>query len=154
MTIVFDMDGTIANLYAVPNWLEQLRAYSPAPYANAEPMWDMNLLAQILDELRLHGVRIAICSWLSKEPTKAYNKAVREAKKQWLAKYGFPFDDCHIISYGVNKWEYMSKYIPEDEVTYLVDDEAKNRLFWDGKSIDPTQTDIIDWLGDLLNAIA
>lgn len=154
MTIVFDMDGTIANLYAVPNWLEKLRAYSPDPYANAEPMWDMNLLAQVLDELRLHGVRIAICSWLSKEPTKAYNKAVREAKKQWLARYGFPFDDCHIIAYGVNKWEYMSKYIPEDEVAYLIDDEAYNRLCWADKTIDPTKTDIIDWLGDLLNAIA
>lgn len=151
MTIVFDMDKTIADLYGVPNWLEKLRAYDPSPYLDAEPMWDMNLLAQVLDELRFHGVRISICSWLSKEPTKTYDKAVREAKKKWLAKYGFPFDDCHIISYGVNKWDYMSKFIPEDEdVVYLIDDEAYNRLCWADKAIDPTKTDIIEWLNDLL----
>lgn len=150
MTIVFDMDGTIANLYSVPNWLKMLRSYDPTPYAKAEPMWDMNALAQVLDELRLHGVRISICSWLSKEPTKAYDKVVREAKRQWLAQYGFPMDDCHIISYGVNKWDYMSKFIPEDEdVVYIIDDEAQNRMDFD-KAIDPTKTNIIEWLADLL----
>ena len=29
--ICFDMDGTIADLYAVPNWLEKLRAYDASP---------------------------------------------------------------------------------------------------------------------------
>lgn len=27
--IYFDMDGTIANLYGVPNWLEGLRNFDP-----------------------------------------------------------------------------------------------------------------------------
>ena len=31
-TLVFDMDGTIANLYAVENWLEDLRSENPRPY--------------------------------------------------------------------------------------------------------------------------
>ena len=39
--ICFDMDGTIADLYAVNNWQNMLRAYDPTPYATAEPMWDM-----------------------------------------------------------------------------------------------------------------
>ena len=29
--VVFDMDGTIADLYAVPNWLQMLRAEDPTP---------------------------------------------------------------------------------------------------------------------------
>lgn len=29
--IYFDMDGTIANLYAVEGWLPMLRAYDPTP---------------------------------------------------------------------------------------------------------------------------
>lgn len=152
MVLIFDMDGSLNRFYAVPDWLEKLRAYDPSPYIDAEPMWDMNALADVLDELRLHGVHISICSWLSKEPTKEYNRAVRKAKKDWLAKYGFPYDDCHIISYGVNKWEYMKKYFPDDEVIYLIDDESKNRLDFD-KAIDPTVTNIIDWLEELLTAI-
>ena len=31
MMIWFDMDGTIANLYGVENWLPMLRAYDPTP---------------------------------------------------------------------------------------------------------------------------
>ena len=30
--IVFDMDGTIADLYGVSGWLEMLRAENPKPY--------------------------------------------------------------------------------------------------------------------------
>ena len=33
--IVFDMDGTIADLYGVENWLPKLRAYDPTPYQTA-----------------------------------------------------------------------------------------------------------------------
>ena len=29
--IYFDMDGTIADLYAVDGWLDMLRAYDPTP---------------------------------------------------------------------------------------------------------------------------
>ena len=36
--LVFDMDGTIANLYGVNGWLEDLRNYNPRPYIVAEPM--------------------------------------------------------------------------------------------------------------------
>ena len=33
--IWFDMDGTLADLYGVENWLEKLRASDPSPYAEA-----------------------------------------------------------------------------------------------------------------------
>ena len=32
-TIWFDMDGTIANLYGVDNWLDKLHASDASPYA-------------------------------------------------------------------------------------------------------------------------
>ena len=34
--ICFDMDGTIADLYAVENWLPMLRAFDPTPYEVAD----------------------------------------------------------------------------------------------------------------------
>ena len=49
--ICFDMDGTIADLYAVNGWNEMLRAYDPTPYAVADPMWDMEALRMVLDRL-------------------------------------------------------------------------------------------------------
>ena len=40
--ICFDMDGTIADLYNVPNWLPKLRAEDASPYEDAAPIYDMN----------------------------------------------------------------------------------------------------------------
>lgn len=101
--LVFDMDGTIANLYGVPNWLEDLRNFNPNPYINAKPMYDMVKLVTILKELQSIGYRIAVTSWLSKESTPEYDKQVRQAKRDWLEKYNFPADEIHIVKYGTTK---------------------------------------------------
>ena len=95
-TLVFDMDGTIADLYGVNGWLENLREENARPYIEAKPLYDMDVLASILGLLRLRGWTIAITSWLSKESTKAYDKKVREAKKKWLAKYNFHHEEIQI----------------------------------------------------------
>lgn len=47
-SINWDMDGTIANLYSVPDWLEKLRAEDPSPYLDADPMCDMKNLPKRL----------------------------------------------------------------------------------------------------------
>ena len=52
MTIWFDMDGTIADLYAVENWLPMLRASDPTPYAMAKPMLRLSALAYMLNGLQ------------------------------------------------------------------------------------------------------
>ena len=56
MTIYFDMDGTIADLYGVENWLPKLRAEDASPYAEATPLTDMEnlqLLLAILQNLNI-----------------------------------------------------------------------------------------------------
>ena len=47
--LVFDLDGTIANLYAVDSWLEKLRSEDASPYLDAEPMYDMAMMAEVLN---------------------------------------------------------------------------------------------------------
>ena len=64
-SINWDMDGTIANLYSVPNWLEKLRAEDPSPYLEADPMCDMKKLAETLNLLKSAGWEINIITWLS-----------------------------------------------------------------------------------------
>lgn len=147
--ICFDMDGTIADLYGVDNWLDMLRTYDPTPYANAEPMWDMAELATILNALRANGVEIRIITWLSKESTAEYDNAVRNAKREWLAKYDFPYDHFHGVRYGATKADSVRKYL--NGSAWLIDDNATVRKGWNmGEAIDPTTCDIVELLRGLL----
>ena len=148
--ICFDMDGTIANLYGVSGWLEKLRAFDPTPYAEAEPMWDMDELAEVLMALKSVGTEIRIITWLSKETTIEYSEAVREAKREWLEKCGFPFDNFHGVAYGTTKANCVRKYLDEGEAI-LIDDNAKVREGWHlGEAIDPTAINIVEYLKGLL----
>ena len=149
--ICFDMDGTIADLYAVPGWLEMLRAYDPTPYAVAEPMWEMVELAELLTQCQSYGIEIRIITWLSKESTAEYDKAVREAKREWLEAQGFPFDHFHGVQYGATKADSIRRYLAEDETAILFDDNAKVRQGWHmGEAIDPIECDILEVLRGLV----
>ena len=54
MTIYFDMDGTIANLYAVENWLPKLRNKDESPYAEAKMNWLRTHLKSVhFDEIHI-----------------------------------------------------------------------------------------------------
>ena len=77
MTIWFDMDGTIADLYSVENWLPMLRAYDPSPYMLAKPLVRLSTLAYMLNRLRAKGYRVGVISWGSKCSTPAYDERNR-----------------------------------------------------------------------------
>lgn len=152
--ICFDMDGTIADLYGVENWLPMLRAYNPMPYRLAKPMWNMEELALTLMGLQNHGVEIRIITWLSKETTPAYDRAVRLAKMDWLRFYDFPFDHFHGVRYGATKADSIRPYLGEDETALLIDDNAKVRNGWHmGETLDPTACDIVLALKGLLDSL-
>lgn len=129
-TIWFDMDGTIANLYGVENWLEDLRAGNPKPYATARPLINMNSLARILNRLQREGYQIGIVSWLSKTSTEAYDEAVTLAKLNWLKRHlrSVRFDNIDILPYGTPKHE--------GRTGILFDDEEHNRNTWQGVAYD------------------
>ena len=149
--VVFDMDGTIADLYAVPNWLEMLRAENPTPYEIARPMWDMEELAETLMAVKNVGIEIRVVTWLSKDATDEYKNLVRKAKLEWLEEMNFPFDKFHAVQYGATKANSVRKYLADDETAILFDDNAKVRNGWTlGETVNPTETNIIDFLKTLL----
>ena len=151
MKIVFDMDGTIANMYAFENWEPRLRAEDATPYAEAVPMWNMEILNQLLDMLKAQGHEIIVVTWLSKNSTEEYKDAVREAKREWLAEQCFPYNRFHGVQYGATKADSIRKYMNPDEEAILIDDNAKVRNGWHlGRAIDPTDIDIIQFLESLL----
>lgn len=144
ITINFDMDGTIANLYGVENWLDKLRAEDPAPYAEAKPLLRLNTLARMLNKLQRQGYNLAIISWLAKGGSDDYMEAIRQAKKEWLRKHlsSVQWDRITIISYGTPKERYC-----ETANDILFDDERGNREAWNGKAFDVNN--IIETLKEL-----
>lgn len=138
--ICFDMDGTIADLYGVPGWLEKLRAEDASPYRDAAPMWDMEALNRVLLALIDEGWEIRVISWLSKGASPAYKKAIREAKREWLARYNFPAEKVHLVAYGTTKANAIRNSGAAPGV--LVDDQQKIRDGWTmGEAIDPLAVD-------------
>ena len=108
-SINWDMDGTIANLYSVPDWLKKLRSEDPSPYLDADPMCDMKKLAEVLNLLKSAGWEINIITWLSMNSSEEYKDAVREAKLAWLNKWGFVYDHFHGVQYGATKADSVRK---------------------------------------------
>lgn len=134
--IYFDMDGTIANLYGVDNWLTKLRAEDESPYTDAKPLLRLSQLARLLNQLQLKGYVIGIVSWLSKNGTEAYNEKVTRAKLEWLKEHlrSVNFDEIIITEYGTPKEEIVN--FPKG---ILFDDELKNRENWKGQAFDETK---------------
>jgi len=132
-TIFFDMDGTIADLYGVNNWLDYLLASDTLPYEVAKPLVKLNSLARILNRLQRNGYKIGIISWLSKSGSDEYNDAVAEVKKNWLRKHlaSVKFDEIHIVNYGTPK-----QVFAKTANDILFDDEKPNRDNWTGKAFD------------------
>lgn len=132
MTIYFDMDGTIANLYGVDNWLDYLLDRDTFPYEKARPLLRLSTLARLLNSLQKKGYKVGIISWLCKNSTEEYDEAVTAAKKEWLNKHlkSVRFDEIHILPYGTPKQNYAT------DKDVLFDDEENNRKNWKGKAFD------------------
>jgi hydroxymethylpyrimidine pyrophosphatase-like HAD family hydrolase len=149
--ICFDMDGTIADLYAVRGWEPKLRAEDPTPYIEAKPLWNMEELKVVLVELQKKNIEIRIITWLAIDSSQVYKNEVREAKLDWLAEMGFPFDRFHGVQYGTTKADCVRRYLEDDETAILIDDNAKVRSGWHlGDTVDPTAVDIIEYLRSLI----
>jgi len=146
--LVFDMDGTLADFYGVEGWLDDLKAKSVRPYATAKCMYDEVELVDIINTLKEIGWYIVITSWLAKNSTKSYDDDVRQAKKDWLEKVGFPYDEIHLVKYGTTKANCTRKH---GGYQILVDDNAQVRKGWTlGDTINANE-DILEELKKLIN---
>jgi hypothetical protein len=131
--IYFDMDGTIANFYGVPNWLECLVASDPTPYKVARPLVNMNVLARLLNRLQAEGYELVVISWLCKNGTDHYNAEVTKTKLNWLNRHlpSVHWNAIHIVEYGTPKQMFC-----KTPLDVLFDDEEKNRTNWTGRAYD------------------
>ena len=133
MTIYFDMDGTIADLYNVENWLPKLRNSDPSPYLDAKPLLHFSTLARLLNAAQRSGINIGIISWTSKGGSATYNQDVMEAKRKWLRKHlpSVRFNEIHIVPYGYPK----ELFATDGDI--LFDDCEAVRKDWTGEAYTP-----------------
>ena len=131
--IYFDMDGTIADLYGVEGWLNDLESENERPYATAKPLIRMSALARVLNRLQKEGYTIGIVSWLSKGGSDDYNEKVAYAKQKWLKQHlaSVNFDEINIVKYGTPKSTAVNI-----QGGILFDDEEENRTEWNGTAFD------------------
>lgn len=148
-TLVFDMDGTIADLYGVNGWLEDLTNNNPRPYIEAKPMYDMDVLNTLIDVLKVLGWHIVVTTWLAKNSNPNYDAVVREAKINWLERMNFNYDEIHLVKYGTTKANCTRQ---RGGFQILVDDNDKIRKGWTlGNTID-AKNNILENLVELIEA--
>ena len=130
MRINFDMDGTIANLYGVEGWLDDLNNKSERPYRMAKPLVNLSSLARVLNGLQRNGYEIAVISWLAKNSNAEYDERVTKAKMEWLENHlpSVKWDKISIVAYGTPKSTCGNGI--------LFDDEEPNRKEWNGIAYD------------------
>lgn len=155
-TIYFDLDGTIFDLYGVPNWLERLRAEDATPYLEAEPLVDLIKLADLIKQLQAVNIKIGVISWLAKDSSKHYKNLVRAAKREALKRIQVEFDEVHLVQYGTPK----HKVARNQEFRILIDDDENVVKDWyRGKcerkmAIKVPQADLIVELEEMLRKVA
>jgi hypothetical protein len=134
VTINFDLDGTIADLYGVDGWLEMLTVtYDETPYVIAKPLIRLCTFARVLNRLQRNGYKIAVVSWLAKGSNADYDERVTNAKLKWLANHlpSVHWDNINIVPHGTPKENFC-----ETPFDILFDDEEKNRENWNGIAFD------------------
>ena len=152
--IVWDMDGTIADLYGVEGWLEMLKTENPLPYEIAKPIWDMERLVNVIRALQDFGIEQRIVTWLSMNSSEEYKTETRRAKREWLEQFDFPYDHFHGVQFGSTKADSVRKFLADDETAILIDDSTKVRKGWHlGETVDPTKINVIDFLETLLESL-
>ena len=104
-TIWLDMDGTIADLYGVENWLSMLCAHDETPYSIAAPLVKMATLARLLNNRQRKGYRVCVISALAKNSNADYDERVKMAKLDWLNRHlpSVKFDEIRFVSYDFVK---------------------------------------------------
>ena len=148
--LIFDMDGTLALTYSVPNWLNKIENYDVSPYVEALPIPEFQEVCDLVSQFMALGIKIIITSWLSKNSNPEYDEKIRLAKLEWLEKWGFPYDKAHIIKYGTTKAN-CTRRLKGEQI--LIDDNEKVRKGWKlGRTIDANQS-FINELTTILSEI-
>ena len=140
----FDMDGTIADLYKIENWLELLEK-EQLDFSLAKPIFDNDFINRVI-ELKKKGFYIQIITWLPHSTSIEYQSMVSRQKLEWIRKYFPIIDSYYILPYGKNKTGMCNKY----DLNFLIDDNVEVVNSWNESFKD--KNEIVETLGILTNS--
>lgn len=125
----FDMDGTLADLYGVPNVFQRLDNNDATPYRDAKPIPNMvALLHQLQDDGHRIGVITALSRYPAGTPPDVMARMDAETiafKKQWLIDHNIHVDEFIAIPSSADKFEAAT-----DKTAVLVDDDTRVLATW------------------------
>lgn len=148
--IIFDMDGTVYDLYGIPDWLNRLESGDVSVYADGAPLVNLTELEKVCKALIAIGYEIGVITWLSKCGDAKFNQDTAQTKRKWV-KNNMPYVTKFVAQeYGTPKQKGLSRSVKR---AILVDDNANVRKMWDTpiqrKSINAKE-DIITKLWELV----
>lgn len=144
--IYFDMDGTVYDLYALPNWLELLREEREGAFTLGSPKVDMVALREVCELLRAEGWDFGIITWLPIGATKKYCRSCEQEKKEWAKKFMPYITEFYTQVYGVPK---QIAPIRQAKTMILIDDNAGVRKTWETKKQRKTIDANLDIIAEL-----
>lgn len=128
--VYLDMDGTIADLYGIENWLPRLRNSDETIFLECKPLITEN---ELFERFPTEKYEICVLSMTPLGATADYCKNVENQKNAWLDKF-FPSITKRIYkAYGHNK------NLKNSISAILVDDSEPIRNSWKGKAINPSE---------------
>lgn len=126
--IYLDMDGTIADLYGIENWLEGLRNEVEGLFLQCEPLiTEPELLVLFPNDI----YELRICSMTPMNASKEYCVKVIEEKNIWLDKHFPSIKKRTYLEYGYNK------NIRNSKNHILIDDNKIIRENYRGLALEP-----------------
>lgn len=127
--VYLDMDGTIADLYAIDGWLDRLLEENATVFLEAKPVITEE---QLFQEYPEDKYEIVILSMTPKGAVEAYCEQVAAAKDIWLDWHFPKLTDRIYMEYGHNKNQ------PDSHKSIIIDDSTPVRDTWAGIAINPT----------------
>ena len=134
--LLFDMDGTIADLYSAQEWLDAIMSEEKGLFANLQPMFtkqEILSMAKYIENFTGNTVEMEIITWTPMNGSDRYCQIVADEKREWLEVY-FPgtFSQIHILPYGVPKQFAQTK---RTNKMILIDDNSEVLAMWESPRI-------------------
>lgn len=129
ITVYFDLDGTLFDLYGKSNWLEMLENEKAGAFSSGELMKSIvkESLLQVVEKLAIYGVVFNVITWLPMNASKTYEEICKAEKIAWIRE-NLPFiNEIVCQSYGTPKQQGISK---KSSRMVLIDDNKKVCETW------------------------
>ena len=129
--IYFDLDGTVYDLYNIPNWLERIENNDPSIFGvDGRELFNSDFVNSLLDLYSDFGVQFGVITWLPMQASPSYEMECEKVKREWVQQH-FPFFDSFAAqSYGVPKQNAIVKF---SDLDILIDDNVEICAMWENE---------------------